>query len=58
MTKWQPTNELRFVLRDTYSIEYGDVCEQVLQQKWERYESEWYEGKPETEWRDVPVESE
>lgn len=55
MTKWQPTNELRFVLRDTYSIEF---CEQVLQQKWERYESEWYEGKPETEWRDVPVEEE
>ena len=49
MTKWQPTCELRFVERDG---------EQVLQQKWERFLSEWYENKPEIKWRDVPVEVE
>ena len=50
MSNWTATNELRWALRGRYEDD-----ELHLQQKWERYESEWYEGEPEIEWRDVPV---
>jgi hypothetical protein len=60
MTDWIPTNELQFVERSVLGYYYGDsakdtVIRRILQQKWERYESEWYEGVRETEWRDIPV---
>ena len=63
MTNWQPTCELRFVEREeklhpTMDVSVKPRKFKILQQKWERYESEWYEGEPETEWRDVPVEEE
>ena len=60
MTDWTATNELRFIERSVLGYYYGDaakemVIRRILQQKWERYESEWYEGEPEVEWRDVPI---
>ena len=60
MTDWIPTNELQFVERSVLGYYYGDsakdtVIRRILQQKWERYKSEYYEGEPEIEWRDVPV---
>ena len=57
MSNWIATNELRFVERNREASVVGRPIPtvRILQQKWERYESEWYEGQPEIEWRDVPV---
>lgn len=48
-----PTPKLRFVVRD---LGYTKV--QVLQQLWEADITDIISGKPQAEWRDVPVEVE
>lgn len=56
----KPSNELRFVLRGAYSIERGDFCQRILQQKWyeDRHPDINYVEPPSYIWVDVPVESE